>query len=100
MFCLKNIWTDRKAYRLENSGPGLRFVVIYMRLSFHADTLWASSRFPPPRARGGGRRDEAQRESVWEANMRPVREFLASVQQPRRSQTGLSSLSGRSNVKA
>ena len=30
-FCLKNIWADRKAYRLEISGPGLRFVFIYMR---------------------------------------------------------------------
>ena len=32
MSCLKNIWADQKAYRLEISGPGLRFVVIFMRL--------------------------------------------------------------------
>ena len=31
MFCLKNIWADRKEYRLEISGPGLRFVGIYMK---------------------------------------------------------------------
>ena len=52
MFCLKNIWADRKAYRLEISGPELR----------------------------------------------PVREFLVLVQQPRLIQTGLSSLSDRSHV--
>ena len=57
MFCLKNIWADRKVYRFKISGPRLRFVVIYMR---------------------------------------PVREFPVSVrQQPTRSQTGLSLLSGR-----
>ena len=54
MFCLKNIWADRKAYRLEISGPELR----------------------------------------------PVREFLVLVQQPRLIQTGLSSLSDRSHVNA
>ena len=27
----KNIWADRKAYRLEISGPGLRFAVIFIR---------------------------------------------------------------------
>ena len=70
MFCLKNIWADRKAYKVEISGPGLRFVVIYMR--------------PVKRTLFLG----------------PVRKFLVSVQQPTRSQTGLSSLSGRSHVNA
>ena len=31
MFCQINMIADSKAYRLEISGPGLRFVVIYMR---------------------------------------------------------------------
>ena len=30
-FSKKNIWADRKAYRLEISGPGLRFAVIFIR---------------------------------------------------------------------
>ena len=31
IFCLINISLTQKAYRLEISGPGLRFVVIYMK---------------------------------------------------------------------
>ena len=31
MFCLLKNMADPRAYRLEISGPGLRFVVIYMR---------------------------------------------------------------------
>ena len=56
MLFLTKFMADPKAYRLEISGPSLRFVVIYMT---------------PVR-------------TVWE--------FLVWFQQPRRSQTGLSSL--------
>ena len=58
MFLSNKYMADPKAYKLEISAPGLRFVV------------------------------------------RPVREFIVSVQQPRRSLNGLSSLSGRSHVDA
>ena len=60
-------------------GTGMRFIVIYMR---------------PIRALGPG----ARFSKVPRYELRRVREFLVSVQQPRRSQTGLSSLSGRSHV--
>ena len=67
MFCLKYIWADRKAYRLEISGADLRFVVIYMGL----------------------------------VRTQTGMKILVSVQQPTRSQTGLSCLlSGRSHVNA
>ena len=45
--------------RSENSIAGL--------VASRTDTLRASSRVPPPRAQGGGKRDEALRVSAWKA---------------------------------